>query len=47
MTSNTGGGRSGIDANSVLASIHTFDPAAGVYTFLVPSLHLTYTTSRL
>ncbi|KAK7468998.1 glycoside hydrolase 15 protein [Stygiomarasmius scandens] len=29
MTSNTGGGRSGIDANSVLASIHTFDPAAG------------------
>ena len=29
MTANTGGGRSGIDANSVLASIHTFDPAAG------------------
>ncbi|THV03026.1 glycoside hydrolase family 15 protein [Dendrothele bispora CBS 962.96] len=29
VTSNTGGGRSGIDANSVLASIHTFDPAAG------------------
>ncbi|KAF5333009.1 hypothetical protein D9758_015178 [Tetrapyrgos nigripes] len=29
MTSNTGGSRSGIDANSVLASIHTFDPPAG------------------
>ncbi|KAJ3828190.1 glucoamylase [Lentinula raphanica] len=29
ITSNTGGGRSGIDANSVLASIHTFDPSAG------------------
>ncbi|KAE9408903.1 hypothetical protein BT96DRAFT_985234 [Gymnopus androsaceus JB14] len=29
IASNTGGGRSGIDANSVLASIHTFDPAAG------------------
>lgn len=29
MTANTGGGRSGIDANTVLASIHTFDPAAG------------------
>ncbi|GAW05591.1 glycoside hydrolase family 15 protein [Lentinula edodes] len=29
MTANTGGGRSGIDANSVLASIHTFDAAAG------------------
>jgi len=29
ITSNTGGGRSGIDANSALASIHTFDAAAG------------------
>ena len=29
MTSNTGGGRSGIDSNSVLASIHTFDVNAG------------------
>ncbi|KAJ7451618.1 glucoamylase [Mycena latifolia] len=29
MTSNTGGGRSGKDANTALASIHTFDPAAG------------------
>ncbi|KAG6836704.1 hypothetical protein H0H93_004680 [Arthromyces matolae] len=29
VTSNTGGGRSGIDANSALASIHTFDAAAG------------------
>ncbi|KAJ3747498.1 glycoside hydrolase family 15 protein [Lentinula detonsa] len=29
VTSNTGGGRSGIDANSVLTSIHTFDPSAG------------------
>ncbi|KAI0064154.1 glycoside hydrolase family 15 protein [Artomyces pyxidatus] len=29
MTANTGGGRSGIDSNTVLASIHTFDPAAG------------------
>ena len=29
MTANTGGGRSGIDVNTVLASIHTFDPNAG------------------
>ncbi|KAJ4483733.1 glucoamylase [Lentinula aciculospora] len=29
MTANTGGGRSGIDSNSVLASIHTFDLTAG------------------
>lgn len=29
MNANTGGGRSGKDANTVLASIHTFDPAAG------------------
>ncbi|KAJ7636912.1 glycoside hydrolase family 15 protein [Roridomyces roridus] len=29
MTANTGGDRSGIDSNTVLASIHTFDPAAG------------------
>ncbi|TRM69210.1 glycoside hydrolase family 15 and carbohydrate-binding module family 20 [Schizophyllum amplum] len=29
MTANTGGGRSGIDANSVLTSIHTFDIEAG------------------
>ena len=29
MTSNTGGGRSGIDANTALTSIHTFDAAAG------------------
>ncbi|KAG6863318.1 hypothetical protein C0993_012022, partial [Termitomyces sp. T159_Od127] len=29
ITANTGGGRSGIDANTVLASIHTFDVAAG------------------
>ncbi|KAF7977563.1 hypothetical protein HWV62_3364 [Athelia sp. TMB] len=29
ITANTGGGRSGIDSNTVLASIHTFDIAAG------------------
>ncbi|TFK24931.1 glucoamylase [Coprinopsis marcescibilis] len=29
VTANTGGGRSGIDANTLLASVHTFDPAAG------------------
>jgi glucoamylase len=29
ITANTGGGRSGKDANTVLASIHTFDAAAG------------------
>ena len=29
MTANTGGGRSGIDVNTVLASIHTFDASAG------------------
>jgi glucoamylase len=29
MTSNTGGGRSGIDANTALTSIHTFDATAG------------------
>ncbi|KAK7028135.1 glycoside hydrolase 15 protein [Paramarasmius palmivorus] len=29
ITSNTGGGRSGIDSNSILATIHTFDPNAG------------------
>jgi glucoamylase len=29
VTSNTGGGRSGKDANSVLTSIHNFDAAAG------------------
>lgn len=29
MTANTGGGRSGKDVNTVLASIHTFDAAAG------------------
>ncbi|KAF9242642.1 glycoside hydrolase family 15 protein [Melanogaster broomeanus] len=29
MTANTGGGRSGIDANTVIASIHTFDVNAG------------------
>lgn len=29
ITANTGGGRSGLDANTVLASIHTFDSAAG------------------
>lgn len=29
VTANTGGGRSGKDANTVLASIHTFDKAAG------------------
>ncbi|KAF7314651.1 Glycoside hydrolase family 15 protein [Mycena kentingensis (nom. inval.)] len=29
ITANTGGGRSGRDANTVLTSIHTFDPAAG------------------
>ncbi|KAI0090795.1 Six-hairpin glycosidase-like protein [Irpex rosettiformis] len=29
ITSNTGGGRTGKDSNSVLTSIHTFDPAAG------------------
>ncbi|KAJ7851645.1 glucoamylase [Mycena olivaceomarginata] len=30
ITANTGGGRSGKDANTALASIHTFDPAAGL-----------------
>ncbi|KAF8582245.1 carbohydrate-binding module family 20 protein [Ramaria rubella] len=29
ITANTGGGRSGIDANTILASTHTFDPTAG------------------
>ncbi|PCH39892.1 carbohydrate-binding module family 20 protein [Wolfiporia cocos MD-104 SS10] len=29
VTANTGGGRSGKDANTLLASIHTFDPDAG------------------
>jgi glucoamylase len=29
MTANTGGGRSGKDANTLLSSIHTFDPEAG------------------
>ncbi|KAN0087496.1 carbohydrate-binding module family 20 protein [Tylopilus felleus] len=29
MTANTGGGRSGIDSNTILASIHTFDVNAG------------------
>ncbi|KDR82587.1 hypothetical protein GALMADRAFT_275746 [Galerina marginata CBS 339.88] len=29
MTANTGGGRSGRDANTALASIHTFDASAG------------------
>ncbi|KAH9986639.1 Six-hairpin glycosidase-like protein [Russula vinacea] len=29
MRANTGGGRSGLDSNTVLASIHTFDPSAG------------------
>ncbi|CCL98856.1 uncharacterized protein FIBRA_00862 [Fibroporia radiculosa] len=29
MTANTGGGRSGKDSNTVLASVHTFDPDAG------------------
>ncbi|KII86815.1 carbohydrate-binding module family 20 protein [Plicaturopsis crispa FD-325 SS-3] len=29
VTANTGGGRSGKDANTVIASIHTFDAAAG------------------
>ncbi len=29
MIANIGGGRSGVDSNTVLASIHTFDPAAG------------------
>ncbi|KAI8978782.1 glucoamylase [Trametes punicea] len=29
ITANTGGGRSGKDSNTVLTSIHTFDPAAG------------------
>lgn len=29
MTANTGGGRSGKDANTALASVHNFDPAAG------------------
>ncbi|GBE83088.1 Glucoamylase [Sparassis crispa] len=29
MTANTGGGRSGIDSNTVLTSVHTFDPSAG------------------
>lgn len=29
ITANTGGGRSGKDANTLLASIHTYDPSAG------------------
>ena len=29
ITANTGGGRSGKDSNTVLTSIHTFDPDAG------------------
>jgi glucoamylase len=29
IVANTGGGRSGLDSNTVLASIHTFDPTAG------------------
>ncbi|EIW59392.1 glucoamylase G2 [Trametes versicolor FP-101664 SS1] len=29
ITANTGGGRSGKDSNTVLTSVHTFDPAAG------------------
>ena len=29
FTANTGGGRSGIDSNTVLTSIHLFDPTAG------------------
>ena len=29
MRANTGGGRSGLNSNTVLASIHTFDPSAG------------------
>jgi glucoamylase len=29
ITANTGGGRSGKDSNTLLASIHTFDPTAG------------------
>lgn len=29
FTANTGGGRSGIDSNTVLTSIHVFDPTAG------------------
>ena len=29
FTANTDGGRSGIDSNTVLASIHLFDPTAG------------------
>jgi glucoamylase len=29
VTANTGGGRSGKDSNTVLASIHTFDASAG------------------
>lgn len=29
IIANTGGGRSGLDSNTVLASIHTFDPTAG------------------
>jgi len=29
ITSNTGGGRSGKDANSALASVHLFEPSAG------------------
>jgi hypothetical protein len=29
ITANTGGGRQGVDANTLLTSIHTFDPNAG------------------
>lgn len=29
ITANTGGGRQGVDSNTVLTSIHTFDPNAG------------------
>ncbi|KAK0464222.1 glucoamylase [Desarmillaria tabescens] len=41
MTANTGGGRSGKDANPALASIHTFDAAAGcdAVTFQLPWQH--------
>jgi glucoamylase len=41
ITANTGGGRSGKDANTALASIHTFDPAAGcVRIFFISALVL-------
>ncbi|KAK7048627.1 Glucoamylase [Favolaschia claudopus] len=46
ITANTGGGRSGKDANTALASIHTFDPEAGCST-LIPSARFTLSTTGI